>query len=360
MPTILVEEDHFLKILSVILDPATPDAHKAAVSRFFAHDEPDFPGWCARLRARLPGLYPAEIIYADGQAAFEAALADADAVIVESLRIDQAALRRAQRLKVVQKFGVITRNIDLAACADAKVAVEVLRRVGNIAVAEQAFALLMALAKRIGELNGVVERTALEAAGYTVRARSRYIGYSNPAGIPGLKTLHGATLGIVGLGEVGREIARYAAAFGMKIAYFQRSRLEAPEETALNVTYAPLHDIMAQSDYLVVQLPLNEATRGMIGRAELARAKAGLAIINVARAELIDREALVEALDFGRVAGFALDVGYGEPAEPDDPLLKYRRGNVILMPHTAIGARQNALIDMERMCLNLWTHVCGG
>ena len=89
VPKILVEEDHFLKILSVILDPATPEAHRSAVNRFFAHDEPDFPGWCERLRARLPGLHPARIEYVDGDEALARAIVDADAIIVESLRVDE-------------------------------------------------------------------------------------------------------------------------------------------------------------------------------------------------------------------------------------------------------------------------------
>ena len=125
---------------------------------------------------------------------------------------------RAPRLAVVQKFGTLTANIDLAACAARGVAVETLHRMVNVAVAEQAFALLLALAKRIVEFNGVVEERALRAAGYKVRPRqSRYIGYSNFAGITGLKTVHGATLGIVGFGEVGREVAHRARAFAMKV-----------------------------------------------------------------------------------------------------------------------------------------------
>ena len=358
IPHILVEEDHFLKILGVILDPATPEAHGAAVARFFAHDEPDFTGWCGRLRWRVPGLYPARVGYADGQDEFARAVIDADAVIIESLRVDAALLECAPKLALVQKFGVLTRNIDLAACTAARVPVEILRRLGNVAVAEQAFALLTALAKQICELNGVVERSVLEARGYNLRPRSPYIGYSNPAGIPGLRTLHGANLGIIGFGEVGREIARYARAFEMNIVYFQRGRLDGSEEAALGVRYAALPKLMAMSDYVVAQLPLSDATRGIVGREELKMSKRGQMIVNVARAELIDHDALVEALDEKRLGGFALDVGYREPTSPDEPLLKFKGGNVILMPHTAIGARQNALADMETMCVNLWKHIC--
>lgn len=355
-PTILIEEDHFLKIVPVILDPETPPAHQRAVADFFAHDVPDFLGWCARLRARIPGLFPARVIWAGSQNELAAKLADADGVIVESLVIDRAALDGAKRLKVAHKFGALASNIDQAACAERGIDVAVLHRRVNVAVAEQCFALMLALAKRICALRGLVERSALETAGYSIRPRApAFIGYSNFARIAGLKTLDGASLGIVGLGEVGREIARRAAAFGMHTLYFQRRRVDAAIEEALGARYASLDALMAQSDYIVVQLPLNDLTRGIIDAPALKRIKQGAILINCARAELIDRAALVEALDAGRLGGLGLDVGYDEPADADDPLLRYRdSGNVILMPHTAIGARENAQSDLERLCVNLW------
>ncbi|HEY2136004.1 MAG TPA: NAD(P)-dependent oxidoreductase, partial [Xanthobacteraceae bacterium] len=223
-------------------------------------------------------------------------------------------------------------------------------------------ALMLALGKRICGLDGLVERTALEAAGYSIRPRAPgLIGYSNFARVAGLKTLFGATLGIVGLCEVGREIAGRAKAFGMTTLYFQRRPLSVADEEALGAHYCALDDLMARSDYIVVQLPMNDSTRGIIGFAALRAVKPGAFVINCARPELIDRDALIEALERGRLGGLALDVGYEEPARADDPLLKYRRsGNVILMPHTAIAARENALSDLERLCMNLWRGIVRG
>jgi len=355
-PTILIEEDHFLKIVPVILDPDIPAAHRDAVADFFAHDVPDFLGWCEALRARIAGLFPAHIVWAADQADFLAKLPAADAAVVESFVVDRAALAGASRLRIVQKFGTIGGNIDQAACAERGVAVAFLHRHVNVAVAEQCFALMLALAKRIGALDGLVDRAAIEAAGLSVRPRaSDYIGYSNYARIAGLKTLHGATLGIVGLGEIGREVARRGAAFGMTTLYFQRHALPAADEAALAARYAPLAELMSRSDYIVVQLPLNASTRGLIDAEALRHVKPGAFLVNCARAELVDRAALVAALDSGRLGGLALDVGYDEPAVPDDPLLRFReRPNVILMPHTAIAARQNALSDLVRLCVNLW------
>jgi glyoxylate reductase len=358
MPRIVIEEDHFLKIVPVVLDPATPLPHQRAVADFFAHDEPDFLGWCRRLQERLPGLYPAQVVFAEDQADLAAKIVEADGVVVESLVIDAAVLARAPRLAVVQKFGTITANIDLSACAARGVVVETLHRMVNVAVAEQAFALLLALAKRIVEFNGVVEEAALRAAGYKVRPRqSRYIGYSNFAGITGLRTVHGSTLGIIGFGEIGREVARRARAFAMKVVYFQRTPLTTATELELGAHFLPFGELMSQADYILVQLPLNLGTRGLIGREALARIKPGAVLIDVARAELIDHDALVEALAGGRLGGLGLDVGYTEPADPKEPLLRHRAGNVILMPHTAVGARANALHDVETLCLNLWRGV---
>lgn len=355
MTRIVIEEDHFLKIVPVVLDPTTPEAHRRAVADFFAHDEPDFLGWCGRLQRRLPGLYPAEVTFAVDEADLKVKIADADGVVVESFRIDDEVLSGARRLAIAHKFGAITSNIDLAACAKRGVAVATLRRMVNVAVAEQACALMLALAKRVGQFNGVVEETALRDAGLRVRPRqSRYIGYSNFAGITGLKTLLGATLGIIGFGEVGREVAQRARAFEMEVVYFQRTPLDAAAEQELGARYLPLNELMAQADYILAQLPSNNSTRGLIGRDALARIKPGAMLIDVARPELIDHDAVVDALKSGRLGGLALDVLYTEPADRAEPLLRYRDRNVVLMPHTAVGARANALHDVETLCVNLW------
>ena len=359
MLRILVESDHYLKILPVMLDPKTPAEHVRAVADFFAHDL-DFPSWCEAFRPRVPGLYPAKIEFADDQRAFDAKLADADLAIVESLSVTRDVLARSERLLAVQKFGAVPSGIDAEACAEKLIAVLTLRREVNIAAAEQAFALLMALSKRIGELSGVVTEEHLRAKGYPTRPYDRrYTGGSNYARIPGLRTLFGSTLGIVGLGEVGREIAARANAFGMSVVYFQRHRAAPFDEMGLGARYLPLNELMANSDYIVVQLPLTDATRGIIGRAALSAVKPGTILINAARAALVDHDALIEALDSGRLGGLGMDVGYDEPWAPGDPLLRYNQGNVILMPHTAIGHRKNGLNDLAEMCLGLWRAAFG-
>ncbi|MBV8537247.1 MAG: hypothetical protein JO128_16725, partial [Alphaproteobacteria bacterium] len=149
MVRIVVEQDKFLRLLPVIFDPGTPAEHQRAIADFFAHDEPDFAGWCRRLRERMPGLVPAEIAFARDQADLRDKLATAESVIVEGLLIGEAELAAAPRLAVVQKFGGLAHNIDAAACARHGVPVETVRRRVNVAVAEQAFALMIALMKRV-------------------------------------------------------------------------------------------------------------------------------------------------------------------------------------------------------------------
>lgn len=355
MIRVLIEEDAILRIVPVILDPATADEHRRAITDFFAFDEPDFAGWCRRVQQRIPGLYPAKVEFVRDQDDLRARLGEAAAIIVESLTVGPEELARAPHLAIVQKFGSNAANIDIDACAKAGVAVEIQRRRVNVAVAEQALALMLALAKRLPALNGVVTEAALRAAGFDPTPYDRrYTGNSNFARIRGLRTLSGAVLGIVGLGEIGREVASRAAVFGMTVLYHQRRRVSPMEERTLGASHVALDELMASADYIVPALPLNASTRGIIGRAQLARVKPGAILVNVARAELVDHDALVEALEAKRLGGFALDVGYREPTPPDEPLLKFQDGNVILMPHTAIAERQNGLDDMEEMCLKLW------
>jgi phosphoglycerate dehydrogenase-like enzyme len=354
MMRILVESDHFLKILPVILNPGTPEDHKRAVADFFAHDI-DFPAWCEKFRAEIPGLYPAKVEFAADQAELEAKLPDADAVIVESLALRRDAVARLKPLAIVHKFGALTSNIDTQACAERRIMVFNVPRRGNVAVAEQAFALMIALAKGIGHYNGVVTADDLAAKGHMIRPYDRrYTGGSNYARISDLRSLQGATLGIVGLGEVGREVAKRAGAFGMILLYHQRNPIPPADELVLGARFAGLQDLMAQSDYILVQLPLNDSTRGIIGRTALQAIKPGAMLINTARADLVDRDALMEALDTGRLAGVGMDVGYSEPWGAGDPLLKYKDGRVIAMPHTAVGDRKIGLGDLAEMCRNIW------
>lgn len=351
----MVERDHFLRILAVILDPQAPDEHRSAVADFVAHDIADFAVRCERFRREIPGLYPAQVRFADDSAELEELLPNADVVVLESLPLPARDVARLKPAAIVLKFGALASNIDVEACRRRRIPVLNLPRKVNGAVAEHAFALMIALAREIPRYNGVVTAEQWRERDHPVRPYDRrYTGASNFARLPDLHSLHGARLGIVGLGEVGREIARRAGPFGMSISYFQRTRLTAADELNLGVRYTELLPLMAESDYIIVQLPLNESTRGIIGRKQLEAVKPGAMLIDVARAALIDREALLWAVESGRLGGLAMDVGYEEPWRADDPLLRLEDRNVIFMPHTAIAHREIGLSDLEQLCRKVW------
>jgi phosphoglycerate dehydrogenase-like enzyme len=352
-PIIVVEDDPFLRVIQVILDPATPAARMTAFREFFAHELPDFAGWCERLRARIGSLYPAEIRLVADEAALLAGLPGAKVVVVEGLGIGAREIEAAGgALRFVQKYGMVTSRIDLAACERGGAQVLTLRRRANIATAEHALALVLALARKINQTAGLLSVAQLRAAGYAPTRYDRgHTPNANWARIGGLQTLFGRQLGIFGLGEVGREVALRAGALGMRITYTQRNRLPIHEEERYRATFCRLDELLAGSDCVTLHLPGGPATRGIVGRAELEIIKPGALFINVSQPQLVDRAALLEALASGRLGGFALDPPYDEPGSADDPLIKFR--NVIVTPHLGGSPRFNALGDFEALLVNL-------
>lgn len=352
-PVIVVEDDPFPRLIQVILDPEAPQSRAAAFDDFFAHELADFRSWCEGLRKRIRSLYPAEVRLVGDEPGLLASLSGVQVLIVESLAVGGREIAAAgQTLKIVQKYGAVTSRIDLAACARAGVRVLTLRRRANISTAEHALALMLALARKITETAGLVSFEQLRDAGYLPTRYDRaHTPNANWARISGLRTLFGQQLGIIGLGEVGREVALRAAALGMRIVYFQRHRLPADEEARHGAMYCDLEELLARSDSVSLHLPGGPTTRGFISRRELAIIKPGALLINVSQPQLVDREGVTEALASGRLGGFGLDPPYDEPGQADDPLLKFR--NVIVTPHLGGSPRFNALADYEELLLKL-------
>jgi glyoxylate reductase/D-3-phosphoglycerate dehydrogenase len=349
---IVVEDDPWTRLIGVVLDPATSEERRAAFADFMSPDEPDFAGWCRDLQARAAPLYPSEVRLVSSPQGLHENLANARALVVESFPIGEEEIKRAPRLKAVQKYGAILRNIDVAASAAAGVKVLTVRRRANIACAEHAFALMLALARLIPRTNGLISVEQLAAAGLPYVPFDRlHVPNGNWGRIGGTRSLNGSTIGIIGLGEIGREIALRAAAFGMNVLYFQRTRLPSGEEKTLHVSYRPLPALLAQSDWVVPQLPVDPSTRHFIGREQLAQIKPGACLINVSRADVVERDALIAALRSGRLGGFALDPLYEEPGRSDDELLAF--DNVILTPHMAGSPRSNGLQDMDDLITGL-------
>jgi phosphoglycerate dehydrogenase-like enzyme len=345
-PILVVEDDVWARLIGVVLDPTTSHEGWAAFADFMSPDLPDFRGWCDKVKTAAKSLDPSDVRLVGSQDELQRHIEAADAVVVESLTIGPPELARSPRLKLVHKYGALLRNIDVAACAARGVKVLTVRRRANIACAEHAFAFMLMLARRLDDLNGLVGIDQITADGkaYTPFDR-RHTPGANWGRFSGMRTLNGSTLGIIGLGEIGREIAMRAAAFGMTSYYFQRTRLNADDERNLNVSYRPLEALLADSDWIVPQLPLDASTSGLINRERLALMKRGACIVNVSRAELVERNALLDALRSGHLGGFALDPLYEEPGRSDDELLSF--DHVILTPHMAGSPRFNGLQDIE-------------
>jgi phosphoglycerate dehydrogenase-like enzyme len=208
------------------------------------------------------------------------------------------------------------------------------------------------LARKITETAGLIGFYQLRAAGFSpTRFERSHTPNGNWARITGLRTLFGQQLGIIGFGEIGRELALRAAALGMQIVYTQRNRLDAKEEEFYSATYCSLDELLAGSDCVSVHLPGGAETAGIIGRRELSIIKPGALLVNVSQPHLVDRIALREALASGRLGGFGLDTFYEEPGPLQDPLLGFR--NVIVTPHLGGSPRFNALADFEEMLVKM-------
>jgi D-3-phosphoglycerate dehydrogenase len=241
-------------------------------------------------------------------------LRDVDAALLGNDVCDRAVFESAERLKVVSRHGMGVDAVDLQAATEHGVLVTNTPHVNAVAVAEHALALMLGLLRRI------------PAADASVKA-GRWEGLKFMGG-----ELYGKTLGIVGLGAIGVELARRARGLGMNVLYVKRRRsLELEEQ--LGLTFKPLKELLKESDIVSIHLPLTDETKGLIGEEEIASMKPNAYIINTARGGIINLNALTQALKAGRLAGAALDVYDSEPPNFNHPLFKLE--NVILTPHIA-------------------------
>lgn len=233
-------------------------------------------------------------------------------VVRSETKVTADLLDGAAALRVVGRAGVGVDNIDVPAATERGVVVMNAPDGNTITTAEHTIALLIALARRIPQANSSLKSGRWE--------RKTFIGVE----------LMGKTLGIVGMGRIGRTVAARARAFGMKIVAFDP--FIAPEQARdAEIELAPLEELFATADFITVHTPLTPETRGVIGRDAFAKMKKGVRIINCARGGLVDEGALYDAIKSGTVAGAALDVFVDEPPAKDHPLLML--DEVIATPH---------------------------
>jgi glyoxylate reductase len=352
MSLILVEDDKILRFVQCLLDPDVVPERMDAFIDFLSFDTPDVNGWIKNVQNLCGDLYPSTVHMVNGQDALRSELPNADGLVLESLFFGNEELRKAPKLRVVQNFGLDTRNIDLEACEKAGVKTPRFRRRVNSAVGEHAIALMLAVGRKICETNGALDFESLKKLGYDAKLyNTEHISGANWARISGLKNLQGSTLGALGLGEVGREVASKAKGMGMDILYNQRRQLPPDVEKIWDAKYVSFEELFERSDFISIHVPLNNETRGLVNSKAFSHMKDGAVLVNVSRAHIIEREALIQALDSGRLGGAAFDVHYAEPASIDEPLKAYP--NVVLSPHIAVGPRSEALLDMAEIVTNL-------
>lgn len=241
-------------------------------------------------------------------------LADADLLLMCYAKIDRALIERTTRLRAIVKYGVGIDAIDIEAARQRGIAVVNVPAYAEETVAEGAFALMMALAKRFKPIQRAMDREGW------VWPEARWIG----------NDLSGKTLGLVGVGRIGANMARMAAAFRMRVLGYDP---HATDMSAFRCT--DLGAMLEQCDFVSVHCVLNSQTRGLIGEPELRRMKRSACLINVSRGEIVDEAALLAALQAGAIGGAALDVYGVEPlARTGHPLSAlYAMDNVILSPH---------------------------
>lgn len=286
---------------------------------------PTFDDVIARLRAHFEVMTePSERKFAPAELAAKLAPCAA-AIVGMKEHVDAAVVAGARRLRIVANLSVGYDNLDVAALGAAGIAASNTAGVLDDSVADYAWALLLAAARR------------MPAAERWVRAGQwQAIEYSSWLGLD----IHGRTLGILGMGRIGRAIAHRAAGFAMPVIYHNRSRLPAEVERACNARYVDKPTLLREADVLVLVVPLTAETHHAIGAAELAQMKPTAVLVNVARGGVVDDAALADALRGGRLATAGLDVFEGEP-RLNPALLEL--DNVVLSPHIA-----SATVDTRR------------
>ncbi len=250
-------------------------------------------------------------------------------------KVDAALLDRAPKLKAVCNIAVGYNNIDVAECTKRGILVTNTPGVLDDATADFTWALILGAARRLTEAeaylrNGDWKRWELK----------QLLGAD----------VHGATLGIVGMGRIGQAVARRAAGFDMKVLYWNRSRVAPEIERRCNATLVSKEELLEQSDFVTLHCPYSAETHHLIGAAELKRMKPTAILVNAARGGVVDDAALVAALKDGTIAAAGLDVYEGEP-KLDPGFLELR--NVVLAPHIASSTRTTRLNMARKAADNL-------
>jgi phosphoglycerate dehydrogenase-like enzyme len=275
------------------------------------------PMWLVeRLRSDFPQI---EFVHLPTYDNVEQHLRDAEVAIAWSLRPEQFSV--ATRLRWVHSPAAAVHQLLFPELVNSKVVLTNAREVHGPVVAEHVIAQIFALAKKIPQAVRMQEKHVWgQESMWTIRPRTREVA--------------GATVALIGLGSIGREVAKRASALGMRvIAVREHPEKGAPDGVERVFTTAHLDEVLSQADYVVLAAPITAATKGMMGAARIAKLKPEACLINVSRGPLVDEMALARAIREKKIGGAALDVFGEEPLPPESPLWDLE--NVLITPHSA-------------------------
>jgi len=283
--------------------------------------------------------YDAELLVAptSDSATLVRLAADADAIMTNWADVPAAVIDAAPNCRIISRLGIGLDNIDVGRATERGIPVTNVPDYCLTEVAEHTLALLLALARKLP----------------TFDANARRGRYDLAAGLP-LRRIEGQTLGIIGLGRIGCRVAEKALALGLRVIATSRSR----REPLPGVAWATLDELLATSDFVSLHVPLTEATRPLIGAAELARLKPTTFLINTARGGLLDHAALAAALAANRLAGAALDVQDREPPDLAQP--PYNDPRVLVTPHAAFYSEESVAELRRRAAQQVGVRLAGG
>lgn len=254
--------------------------------------------------------------------------------IILTVKIDAEMIAASQNLKLIQLAGVGYDGIDVLAASNAGIPVAQTIEGTITGVAEHTLLLMLALLKHLVEADASVRR------GEWWVSKLRPVSYS----------LYGKTVGIIGLGRIGREVAKRCQAFGAHVIYTDVNRLDELEERNLEVAFRSIDALLHESDIITLHCPLMEENQRFFNEPQFQAMKTTALFINTARGGLVDETALVKALQEGWIAGAGLDVYEHEPPDANHPLLSLQ--NVILTPHIATGTRDSIIEKFQAACEN--------
>jgi len=251
----------------------------------------------------------------------ELCLSQAQYLITAAFPIKRQLLEKAPHVKLIQKTGSGVDNIDLIAAAEMEIMVSSTPGVNSTSVAEMTIGMILCLYRKLHFL----DRETKQGKWLMFEYR------------PFMFEMKGKTHGIIGIGSIGKQVARLSKGFGTKIIYFDAYRLSPEKEKELGVSYVPLKDLLSKADIMSLHVPLLPETKNMIGEKEFALMKPNAILINVARGNIVDELALAQALKKGRLLGAGLDTFASEPVHKDNPL--FELDNALVTPHIAGGTR---------------------